>query len=156
MRKNRSAFIGAAAVLMACTSAHAAGAVDVRWIEPETFSDAGRSEADRSRVMQTLDTHINRLARSLPTGQTLTLDVTDLNLAGEIVPASWRDVRVLRGGADWPQMSLRYTLQSEGRTLKSGEVRLSDMHYTFTTRPDELGYEKRMIDRWFKSEFLTP
>lgn len=156
MNKSLGALCGAVLLLTGVGSVQAAGQVDVRWLEPETFSDAGRSVADRDRVTQALAAHITRLARGLPSGQTLTIEVTDLDLAGDIRPASWHEVRVLRGRADWPRMSLRYTLQSEGQTLKRGEARLSDMNYSFTTRHEDLGYEKRMIEQWFKGEFLTP
>lgn len=156
MQKPIRVLAGASLLLMTLGMAQAAGKADVRWIDPDTFSDAGRSVADRDHVMQALDAHFTRLARQLPDGQTLKLEVTDLDLAGELLPASGRDLRVLRGQADWPKMRLRYTLQSEGRALKGGEVRLSDMNYTFATRHDELGYEKRMIERWFKSEIMAP
>ena len=103
-----------------------------------------------------LGTHLGQWSRALPDGQTLRIEVTDLDLAGEIRPFSWHDARVLRGGADWPQMSLRYTLQADGRTLKSGEARLSDLGYSFARRSESLGYEKAMIDRWFRQEFSAP
>lgn len=136
--------------------AQAAGQVDVRWLEPQTYTDAGRTEAERERVTQALGAHLSQLARGLPDGQTLQIEVTDLNLAGELSPFSWRDMRVLRGSADWPQMALRYTLKAAGQTVKSGQARLSDLDYSFTRRSDDLGYEKRMIDRWFKEAFGTP
>ena len=60
-------------------------------------------------------------------------------------------MRVLRGWADWPHLKLRYTLQAEDRTLKSGEAELADMHYRLGDRSSELGFEKRMLDQWFKN-----
>ena len=61
----------------------------------------------------------SRLGRRLPDGQTLTIAVLDLDLAGSLRPTPTGELRVLRGGADWPSMSLRYTLQADGRTLAS-------------------------------------
>ena len=135
-------------------TAHAAGTVEVRWIEPASFSDVSRNPIERERELQQLGRDIAGLGKQLPDGQTLLLEVTDLNLAGELQPLRWGEVRVLRGGADWPQMELRYTLQSGGRTLKSGPARLADMNYFFGLRRDETGYEKRMVERWFKEEIL--
>jgi Protein of unknown function (DUF3016) len=143
----------AGALAAQAVAAQAAGTIELKWVEPEKFADIGFAAVDREMALQALGEHINRLARQLPEGQTLTIEVTDLNLAGEMHPNRARDVRVLRGRADWPTMELRYTLQAEGRTLKSGQVRLADMNYQFTTRNDPYGYEKRMIDTWFRNEF---
>jgi hypothetical protein len=134
-------------------TAQAAGTVNVRWVDPAGFSDVSRSPIDRDRELQALADFMGTLGKHLPNGQVLSIEVVDLNLAGEVNPFSWREARVLRGGADWPQMELRYTLSSEGRALKSGQAQLSDMNYLFTQRRDELGYEKRMIERWFRTEF---
>jgi hypothetical protein len=133
--------------------AHAAGTLDLKWVEPEKFSDAGRSPVDREQTLQALGEHLQRLVRQLPDGQTLKIDVTDLNLAGEVRFRPSGDVRVLMNRADWPTMELRYTLQADGRAVKAGQVRLSDMNYGFSQRTDALGYEKRMIERWFQAEF---
>ena len=143
------------ALLCALPAAQAAGKVDVRWLEPGNFSDAERSAIDRERVTQELGSYMQKLGSLLPDGQTLTLEVTDLDLAGELEPVGWRELRVLRGRADWPRMVLRFTLAAEGRTLKQGEARLSDMGYSFGPSPrhEALGYEKRMLKGWFKAEF---
>lgn len=142
--------------LSALSPAHSAGTVEVRWVEPAQFSDVSRNPVERDRELQALGKSISQLGSRLPDGQTLLIEVTDLDLAGELQPFSWRDTRVLRGGADWPRMELRYSLQAGGRTLRSGQARLSDMNYFFGRRSDELGYEKRMVERWFNDQFLTP
>ena len=150
-------FAATLCVAFAAQQAHAAGSVEVQWLKPDTYTDAGRSRVDRERVMKSLSEHLQKLGKQLPDGQLLKLDVTDLNLAGEIEPFRWHDVRVLRGRADWPQMRLRYTLTADGRTLKSGDAQLQDMGYMFSNsaslRQEDLGYEKRMVDQWFKAEF---
>jgi hypothetical protein len=97
----------------------------------------------------------------LPDGQTLRLEVLDFDLAGTLEPFGFGDLRVLRGRADWPRMTLRYTLQSDGRTLKAGHAQLSDMNYRFDLRgyelrQGELGYEKRMVLQWFDQNFAAP
>ena len=65
------------------------------------------------------------------------------------------DIRVLKGGADWPVIKLRYSVESQGKVLRSGEARVADMSYlTHTNRyssNEPLRYEKRMLDEWFKS-----
>ncbi len=143
----------AATLFLSAAAAHAAGKVEVNWIEPAQFSDVGRGSIDREQTLKALAEHFALLARQLPVGQTLKLDVTDVNLAGEMHPSLARDFRILRGRADWPAMELKYELSAEGRSVKSGQARLSDMNYLFKPTSDNLGYEKRMIDAWFKTEF---
>ena len=140
--------------LMLAATAQAAGRAEVSWVEPERFVDIGRNGVDRDRTLRTLGEHIAKLAGQLPDGQVLKLQVTDVDLAGEVEPLSWNQLRILRGRADWPQMSLRFSLAgSDGRVLDSGEARLSDMAYLMRTRDGDLGYEKRMLDDWFKARF---
>jgi Protein of unknown function (DUF3016) len=138
--------------LSAAAGTLAAGKVDLKWVEPEKFSDVGFGTAERQTTLQALAEHIERLGHRLPDGQTLKIEVTDVDLAGDTRFHSGRDVRVLRGRADWPSMQLRYALQADGRELKSGQARLADMNYLFNTRHDAFGYEKRMIDNWFRAE----
>ena len=155
-RRSEPALLATTLALLVLTApgAQAAGQVDVTWVQPETYADIGRSAIDRDRTLQSLGEHLHKLAQRLPDGQVLKIAVTDLDLAGEIRPWGWHDVRVLRGRADWPHMSLRYTLSADGRTLKSGDAKLSDMSYLQRPREGELGYEKRMLDDWFKAEFF--
>lgn len=132
-----------------------AGQVEVSWVDPDQFADAGRSVVDRERTMGALGEHVKRWGRLLPDGQTLKLEVLDVDLAGEIEPYGWHQVRILRGRADWPHLKLRYTLQAGDRTLKSGEADLADMHYRLGDRSSELGFEKRMLDQWFRNTFAA-
>lgn len=141
--------------------ARAAGQVEVSYVKPDDFSDAGRGVIDRERTMAGLTQYLQQLGKRLPDGQTLRLEVTDIDLAGETYPGRWiSDLRVLRGGADWPRLSLRYTLLDGGRALKAGDARLSDPAYMFSHRSQvavdsELGYEKRMLKQWFDENVVA-
>jgi hypothetical protein len=154
--------IVALVLTLACVlPAGAAGTVEVAYIEPEHFSDVGRSVIDRERTLKSMSDYLQSLGRQLPDGQTLKLDITDIDLAGEIEPLGWNELRVLRGRADWPHLKLRYTLAEGGRTLKAGDAQLADMSYLFELRgyqsaQGELGYEKRMVRKWFDQTFITP
>lgn len=136
-------------------AAQAAGTVEVTWLHPEQYADAGRSVIDRERTLQALGEHLQQLGRKLPDGQTLRLEVLDLNLAGEIEPWGWHEMRVLRGRADWPRISVRYTLLADGQSLRSGQADLADMAYTLGDRGGAYGYEKRLLDDWFKTRFAA-
>jgi hypothetical protein len=156
------ALASAAALLFAMAAtlappALAAGQVQVKWIEPEKFADAGRGSFDRERTLEALAEHLKGLGRQLPDGQTLRIEVTELELAGELEPFGrfHQDVRVLRGRADWPRISLRYSLSDGSRTLASGDADLSDPNYFFrslrASHSGALGYEKRMLEDWVAS-----
>ncbi len=141
------------------TAAHAAGTVEVSYVKPQAFADIGLGQIDRDRTLVELDRVFQALAAKLPDGRTLKLVVTDVDLAGELEFGGWRpDLRVVRGRADWPRMTLDYSLLQDGRVLQAGVARLSDPGYTFglqTIRQDEpLRYERRMIDQWFDKTFM--
>ena len=154
-----AAALAAAQVLalgsLAATPALAADAISVRWVEPERYADAGRG-IDRERTLEVLERHLVSLSDQLPAGQRLALEVTDVQLAGELEPFGrvYPEVRVMRGRADWPVVELRYTLSDGERTLAQGQARVSDPNYLFsglsTVRSESLGYEKRMLERWVR------
>lgn len=139
----------------------ATAAVTVTFLQPDHYRDLPFSPIDRERVLKDLGDYFARLDKSLPPGQDLKIDVVDLDMAGRIVPnfRAGQDLRVMRGGADWPHMTLRYTLSANGQVLSSGEEQLSDMAYldriNIYPDGDTLRYEKRMVDEWFKKKFAV-
>lgn len=148
---------GLAAALAAGT---AAAATTVTFVEPEKFADVPFSHIERERVLAELRKHVEKLGGSLPAGQDLKVEVLDVDLAGITRPTSTRpDMRILNGGADWPRIHLRYTVEQGGQVLKSGEEKLSDMTYMQNINPytsdTSLRYEKHMIDDWFKKKVLA-
>jgi hypothetical protein len=149
----------ALAGLVLLSAGGASAAVTAAFSHPENFRDMPFGQYDREQVLRDLGDHFARLGKDLPPGQNLRVEVLDLDLAGEIRPnfRGRQDIRILRGGADWPSMVLRYTLESNGRVIASGEDRLSDMGYLQRINRysdgDTLRYEKRMIDDWFKAKF---
>ncbi|MFM9437800.1 Ni/Co efflux regulator RcnB [Janthinobacterium sp. CG_23.3] len=149
-------------MLAACALALSGGAwaaVSVSYTQPEKFSDLPFSIAERERILKELSAHFLILGKRLPAGQNLNVEVRDIDLAGreERTGRTADEIRVLRGGADWPRISLRYTLESNGQVLDSGEAKLSDMAYMDKLNRyasgDRLRYEKRMIDDWFAKQF---
>lgn len=134
-------------------TAAAAGKVEVRFVDPEHFADAGRGPWEIARTTQTVEKHFKELAQQLPDGQSLSVEVLDIDLAGELRLVRTQEVRIMRGRADWPRMKLRYTLSADGHTLRTGEEALSDMNYLQNSlRPapgTDLAYDLRMVDAWF-------
>lgn len=153
-------FASAAALAALALTARAAGVVEVNFVEPQRFIDAGRSSVDIERTTRALESHLKGYAAALPDGQTLRVDVLDVDLAGTLKPTPRGDLRVLRGGADWPHLTLRYALSEGDRTLRRGTETLTDLDYLREPlRPREEGdfaYEKRLLDRWFSDRIGAP
>lgn len=145
--------------LAAAAAAAQAGTVAVSFANNGPFADAGRAAWEQEANLRVIAHHLQTLGeRHLPADQTLRIEVTGVDLAGEPQPSFRRggDIRIARGRADFPSISLRYTLEAGGRTLKSGEETVSDLDYTHRVavhRNESLYYEKRMLDDWFRQRF---
>jgi hypothetical protein len=155
--------ISVLALALATLPAAAQAAVEVAFISPETYVDAGSHPGERlaRRNLGELARHLERLgAARLPDGRSLRIEVLDIDLAGRFEP--WRPtaygVRILRE-ATWPRITLRYVLEEDGRELARGEERLSDLDYlgrpAGRLRSDPLRYEKAMLDNWFRARFAA-
>ena len=150
--------ITAVAALLA-VSAHAAGTVQISFVKPENFADIRDRTFSREQNLKALEQVLTDVAAPyVADGQTLKIEVLDVDLAGEVRPGSraW-DVRVLRGRADWPRITLRWSLDGAGATPRSGEAVVQDMAYLQRIRPTlsdtALIYERRMLDEWFRQQF---
>lgn len=158
MRILRIIGVALSAITLA-TAAQAAGTVTVSFVKPETFTDVKDGALSKDRQLEALKRHLEQAAAPyVADGQTLKIEVLDVDLAGEIRPsARANDLRVLKGSADWPRIQLRYTLESPGQATRSGQARVQDMAYLMhgATLPntEPLAYERRMLDEWFKAEF---
>ena len=150
-----------AGLCLVAAAGASAGTAHVHFVQPENFSDVPFFSPDRDQVLQELSRHFDKLAARLPAGQQLDVQVTDIDLAGETWPSRFRgqDIRIVKGGADWPHMSLSYTVTQDGKVVKSGKDDLSDMAYQMhTTRygsDDALRYEKNMLDQWFRQRVVA-
>lgn len=139
-----------------------AGPVEVSFIDADRYFDAGNRPYDETRNLELLAGHLKSLGqRYLPEDRALKIDVLQVDLAGEVRPTRrGDDLRIVRGTADWPRITLRYTLRGEGgAVLQQGEEAVSDMayqmHSMFGDMHEPLHYEKRMLDDWFRARFAT-
>jgi len=132
--------------------------VEVSYVKPEQFSDVPFMQLDRDRLLKELSAHFAELGKKLPAGQTLKIEVLDVDLAGRLYPRrNGDDLRIMRGGADWPHMHLRYALEQDGQLIRSGDDEISNMAYedriNHYSGSDGLRYEKQMVDDWFNKAF---
>lgn len=139
----------------------ATAGVDIKFVSPDQFIDAGESVMDRERMLPLLEAHLRALAARHVTGtQDILIEVREINLAGEIEPhgRTRERVRVMRTVTP-PMMELHYTLSEAGTQLRQGDARLIDLAYQSRANRypsgDSLRYEKLMLDEWFSSEFAA-
>ena len=146
--------------LVLASAAATAGAVNVVFVHPETYTDARDwTDRDSSANLQTISKYFEWLGQKyLPPEQTLQVEVLNVDLAGKLrTSARWGMVRIVGKPLDWPQMSMRYRLESGGQVLASGEESISDMAYDQHLGSDmnweSLSYEKHMLKDWFRNRF---
>ena len=158
----KRAILAAMLIIAAFASCPASASVNVRFVDPERFTDAGSNgfrSADAG-VLAEIKTHLQRLGgRFLAPGQNLTIDILDIDRAGMDEP--WRggsmgDVRIMRGVTP-PRIKLRYVLNEKGKRARSGEETLTDLNYQMNPSArfggDRLVYEKALLDDWFRRMF---
>lgn len=145
--------------LLITGAAHAAGTVQLSFVKPEGFADIVDRTYSREQNLKALEQVITSVAKPyVADGQTLKIEVLDVDLAGEVRPGAraW-DVRVLRGRTDWPRITLRWSLDGAATSPRSGEAVVQDMAYLQRIAPaladTSLVYERRMLDEWFKQQF---
>jgi hypothetical protein len=132
--------------------------VEVNYVAPEHFADAGRAPMDRDYNLKQLTSVLQSLGqRYLPAQQTLKVEVTDVDLAGEPKPTTRGDLRVARGRADPPRITFRYTVQDGSQVVAQGQESLTDLDYA-NHLPDShasepLHFERRLLESWFKQRF---
>lgn len=149
-----------APLLGAAACAATAGTVNVSFVNPSSYWDAGSSSWDEAANLKVLATHLQKLGqRALPADHELKIEVLQVDLAGTVQPFHGATpVRVITGGADLPKLQLRYSLTSGGKLVTSGEDWVVDLDFShgLANRGDStsLFYEKRMLDGWFKMRFV--
>ncbi len=142
-----------------------AQAADVTFTDPNKFIDATfdrpRSEKHLREVQDAVSKMFSQLAdKYLAPGQSLTVEVRDIDLAGRIEPtmSMANDIRVMRTSS-WPRLQFVYTVTQNGAVVRSGEADIHDFNYlTGFNRyfdSDRLRYERQMLADWFR-ENLAP
>jgi hypothetical protein len=140
------------------------GPVSVEFVNPAEFTDIKtgmlRTNVDNNAHLNGLRRYLERAAASyLQPGQSLRIVVTDIDLAGDITPHSnpaLLDIRTVSSVYP-PRIDLNYTLtDASGAVVRTGEARLRDLGFDIGSGggrvSDPLRYEKRMLDKWLRSE----
>lgn len=140
----------------------ATGALELRFVEPERYTDMGLFGSDAERNRAELAAMFEAFAQCLPAGQRLSLEVLDVDLAGENQP--WRyggeGPRVMLD-RHWPRVELRYVLRGRDQAvLAEGRERVQDVNYLARSRQasfesGSLPYERAMLAAWFGARFCA-
>lgn len=144
-----------------------AGVVQVTYIRPETFRDVGdngRVTTDKRRdtLLGELARHVERnAAPRIPAGSTLSIAVTDVDMAGDFEwwhgPRS-DHIRIVKDVYP-PRIKLDFRLaDAAGGAIAEGRRELTDLSFMTNVeyRNDLLRYEKKLIDDWLEREFPGP
>ena len=134
------------------------GTVDVNFEAPDQFTDMGRMYASGRGAdpgyLEELRQHIQRVGSDrLPAGYSLSLTITDVDMAGQFEPErgpQFTDIRMVRSIYP-PRIRLNYRLTDPNGAVRSeGERRLSDQSFDWKVTPvdrqDPLRHEKALID----------
>jgi hypothetical protein len=140
-----------------------AGQSEITWTEPEKYTDirpgSESKKRFRNRIFKNFEKHFIKLSEQLPEGQILKLNVTNVDLAGDVRFSPMQEFRIIKD-IYIPRFKFTYELLNADKTIvDSGKVDLKDMSFmnspSLHSKNDTLKYEKSMIDKWFKSAFIN-
>lgn len=140
--------------------AFALAKVEVTWTNPDEYSDIkdpfNGFQSTKEDAFYNIEKVLKRLAKRLPDGYLLKLDVTDLDLAGE---THSRDYRVVRDMYP-PRMKFSYELLDGGdNVLLTKQENIRDTSFmngvSIRYRNKAYGFEKQLVENWFKDSFST-
>lgn len=152
-------------ILGFCGNLVAAERLTVELIEPKEFTDFSVQGMDENRTAAIFESELKRfisleISRLLPDGVFVHLEVTDVDMAGDIQP--WRnrhqaDIRYIEQIYP-PRMSFRYVIKSENdEILATGETRIRDMNFMFGLNNrfrtyNSFQYEFSMLADWLRRD----
>lgn len=160
MKKFITCLCSLAAIIVQVSLVQAAE-VDVKWTNPDKYTDIDAGDEHRQhfkdRTLKAFEKHFAKLAESLPENQTLILDITDVDLAGDVNFGGIKRIRIIKD-IYFPRMEFSYQLLNADKSIAlSGDVSLKDMGFLASSRlkyrSQSLGHEKEMLDDWFKGTF---
>ncbi|AWB67108.1 DUF3016 domain-containing protein [Saccharobesus litoralis] len=141
-----------------------AAQLHIEWQSPEKYTDIrpgnwGSKTKFQQHVTAKLSAHFEKLAEQLPKQQRLNIQVTNLDLAGDVRIGSFNEIRVIRS-IDIPRIQFTYQLlDDKGNELVRDQVNLKDMGFDIRTNKyshNSFKYEYQMLDNWFNQTFVNP
>ncbi|GAA4363148.1 DUF3016 domain-containing protein [Kangiella marina] len=140
-------------------SAQSKAGIVVEWSDFDDYRDVRPATEAKGvfhkRVKKSFDKFFSEYSSELPDGQSLSIKINDLDLAGNIKLEATRSIRVMKD-IDFPRMEFSYKLVgADGSVIKQGEASLKDMNYlyhekTWKRYKEGFYYEKHMFREWFE------
>lgn len=137
-----------------------AGQSSVTWQSPEKYVDILPSIENKhtfkDEVFKIFEAHFQKLATKLPEGQTLYINVSNLDLAGAVSFANSHKIRVVDDSTP-PRMEFKFqVIDSNNKVLVSRGVYLWPKHFKFqrSLKVNKPYYhELDLITEWFENTF---
>lgn len=139
--------------------------VDIQWQEPEKYTDIRPSHSSRkkfqARVFKHLGEEFQEVAAQLPEGYSLSINVTNVDLAGDVrfnFGTVMREIRIMTDIYS-PKLNFSYEVKdANNETVAAGEEKIRDMNYlqrVRSLRSEPFKYERDMIKNWYRKD-LAP
>jgi hypothetical protein len=139
-----------------------AGEAIVKWHDFNDYRDVRATNQAKGsyhkQIASSIEKHAIKLAEQLPKGYKLNLEITDVDLAGDVSYRGANEIRVVKP-IHFPQLTLNYSLMNEtGKEIgKGNDIKLKDMSFMDKIkmgRDESFYYEKRLLTEWFGEEIL--
>jgi hypothetical protein len=133
----------------------------IHFSQPEKFIDFRTkivlTEKDRNQLMDELAQQIQTaIAEILPNGQSMSIDFTNIDMAGYVYPSA-NDIRTVRQDSDKSLLVFDYSIyDAEGNQIDQGHKRLINQHLSSIEHRSKryehshFKYEMAMFSRWLK------
>jgi len=138
-----------------------AAEVSITWTDPDKYRDifAGNENKKhfRKNTFKELEKHFSLLSKKLPENQTLEIEVTNIDLAGDVHHGGINQVRIVKD-IYFPRFEFSFKLlNADGMTILAKKEKINDMGFMngvrLKYRNRKLSYEKQMLDDWFTKTF---
>jgi hypothetical protein len=138
-----------------------AAEVNVTWTNPDEYRDIhagnGSKKHFRKTTFKELEKHISKLAKKLPDNQKLEIEVTNIDLAGDVNIGGVRQLRIIKD-IYYPRFEFEFKLLAADDTIiLTKKENIKDMgfmvHNHLKYRNQSLGFEKQLLDEWFQKAF---
>ena len=134
--------------------------VRVTFINAAEYRDRDfRNPKKRETTLDAFRRFFRKLGKQyLQPGEVVTLEVLDIDLAGDFEPGRRHlgNVRIMDGITP-PRFKMRFRLTVNGRIISQGEESIVGTNYLmgFSARnsSDTFAFEKQMLRRWFRKRF---
>lgn len=143
-----------------------AAEANVTWQDPQNYTDIGSNFGSQNNfqksLFKTLDGVFSEQAARLPEGSTLTVTVSNFDMAGQMRTGPRGTYQRVVQQSLFPQMTLSYQLTDAAGAVvaEQKDVVFQDMNFTSLTNTisqsdlnEPYYYEGAMITKWFDNTF---